>query len=114
KIGQYCVPQIFQGIFIGNYCTQTKEARVGPDGTCSLEGAGFSAEVVLTSVGGVRERFCALARTTCPAYSEHHRVKEGCESETPQGDAACGVPGVDDGLCRKLEGVHFCTYPCLS
>lgn len=114
KIGQYCVPQIFQGIFIGNYCTQTKEARVGPDGTCSLEGAGFSAEVVLTSVGGVRERFCALARTTCPAYSDHHRVKEGCESETPQGDAACGVPGVDDGLCRKLEGVHFCTYRCLS
>lgn len=114
KVGQYCVPQVFEDVFVGNYCLETKESRVGPDKSCGLDGAAFGEDKQLTSIGGVRDRFCALSVTTCPAYSDHRRVKEGCDSDTQAADAACGVPGLDDGLCREKQNEYYCTYRCLS
>jgi hypothetical protein len=115
KVGEYCVPQVFGGTTIGNFCTQTKEARVGAEGNCSAEGAPFADNKELTSVGGVTARFCVLATTTCPAYSHHRQQPEGCNAAS-QLDSACGAPNVDDGLCRQKDGetTFFCTYPCTA
>ena len=114
KVGEYCVPQVFGGTTIGNFCTQTKEARVGAEGNCSAEGAPFADNKELTSVGGVTARFCVLRTTTCPAYSDHSQQPTGCAAS--QLDSACGAPDVNDGLCRQKDGetTFFCTYRCGS
>lgn len=117
KVGEYCVPQVFGGTTIGNFCTQTKEARVGAEGSCSGDASGppFVDTKTLTSVGGVEAQFCVLATTTCPAYSHHRQQPEGCNAAS-QSDSACGAPNVDDGLCRQknMDVTFFCTYPCGS
>jgi hypothetical protein len=114
KVGEYCVPQVFGGTTIGNFCTQTKEARVGAEGNCSAEGAPFADNKELTSVGGVTARFCVLRTTTCLAYSDHSQQPTGCAAS--QLDSACGAPDVNDGLCRQKDGetTFFCTYRCGS
>jgi len=118
KVGEYCVPQVFGGTTIGNFCTQTKEARVGAEGSCEIEGGGgppFVDTKTLTSVGGVETQFCVLRTTTCPGYSHHSQQPEGCNAAS-QSDSACGEPDVNDGLCRQKDGgvTFFCTYRCLS
>ena len=115
KVGEYCVPQEFGGTFIGNFCTQTKEARVGAEGSCD-QGSGppYVDAKTLTSVGDVRVPFCVLRTTTCPAYSDHSQQPAGCA--VSQLDSACGAPEVNDGLCRQkeLSNSFFCTYRCGS
>ena len=115
KVGEYCVPQVFGGTTIGNFCTQTKEARVGAEGSCD-QGSGppYVDAKTLTSVGGVEAQFCVLRTTTCPAYSAHSQQPTGCAAS--QLDSACGAPGVNDGICRQKEmsSSFFCTYPCGS
>jgi len=116
--GQLCVPQSYDdgsgAELIGNFCTWTKEGRVG-SGDCDPDGKPFAYETpgLVQSVDGASAVLCALRTTTCPAFVQHSQAVSGCASASD--DAACGVEGIDDGLCRLNTGGNpRCTYPCLS
>lgn len=113
--GSYCTPQVFRGSMVGLFCTQTKQARVGQNGSCSQDGAPFVDTKELISKGGVKVEFCVLRSTTCPAFRDRGEVKPSCDRATDDARSACGADWMDDGICRKLSnGRAVCTYRCLD
>lgn len=83
------------------------------DQSCLSAGRPFAYQTAepVESVDGASAVLCILATTTCPAFLQAWQTVPDCK--TIDDDDACGVPGIDDGLCRlNNESEPFCTYPC--
>ena len=115
--GQVCAPMTFMDSDVGNYCLWRESSGEpgGPDGTCAPGFRPYVAGSEVTSVSGETVRVCGLAITTCAALNDY-RVEDSCS--TAFMNDPCGVPGVDDGLCRDdpMSGSlgTRCTIPCLG
>lgn len=61
----------------------------------------------VSASGFPRTGYCTINEdiTTCEAVKGYGRP--GCEE-----DDECGVPGVEDAVCRLFESLRRCTYPC--
>ena len=84
------------------------------DGYCLVEADDECLDVdpVITqrdSLSGVVGEFYCVIRedlVTCEAVKDFGRL---CDQNDD-----CGVPGVDDGLCRIVDGARQCTYRCAT
>ncbi|HEX2735729.1 MAG TPA: hypothetical protein VHM70_29215 [Polyangiaceae bacterium] len=104
--GSRCVQTSFGNTDTGFFCFW-KEGDPNGKANCLDNGAPFSKGVATTSVDGESATYCELRFTTCDAQDDF--LNTTCSS-----DAECGIAGLDDGLCRSLEGSMRCTYQCLA
>lgn len=123
--GQLCVEMTYAvpppERVVGTFCQWRQDATAAdaPNGQCAntrLESRPWARRVVLAeSVDGELADICTLATTTCPAFLQHRQAVAGCDAPLT-GDAACGAPDLNDGLCRYQTPPTNprCTYPCLG
>lgn len=115
-----CMPMQFEntpGAFtdVGWFCLEKKG-----DNVCLTDRRPYSSTINLVgdpvpSIDNAVEAVCSLAATTCPAIADYRDVGAPCADAND--DDACGVEGLDDGLCEESAsnpGLHLCTVPCLS
>ena len=112
--GRVCAPMTFEGTDLGHFCLWRQDATEGggPMGSCLSSRPYAEARADVTTVSGDTATICSLALTTCDALEDFRAV----DCATPfDSDDECGVAGLDDGLCRVVDGVtNRCTVPCLS
>ena len=115
--GQLCVEQSFGApkVVVGNFCTWRLEA-IADDGEefCYPSARPFVDDgSAVTSVNGEVAHVCFLDSTTCGGYLDY-KQPDICTvaDDVPTGDQACGLEGVQDGLCRIKGATPLCTYPC--
>lgn len=99
-----CVPMTFQGNpREGGYCLRRKGST-----DCLLP---FGTLLNAVSLSGVASQdYCGVAQslTTCEATLDMIAATD-CGGD----NAVCGVPNLDDGLCRSVGGfANKCTYAC--
>ncbi len=105
-----CVPLEFNGASRGNYCmldlASHQTATDDPSANCPPR---QFAQRMRTSLGGVEALYCVIAEadTTCEAILS---FRDACAEDTATDD--CGVPGLDDGVCRQMGSTFACTYEC--
>lgn len=105
-----CLPTSFAGQDLGYFCQpalESGESCIGnhrPYVADALDTQGQR----LRSIDGATDASCKLATTTCAAMADFR--SKSCAG--PADAAACGVVGLDDGLCRPIQTVHRCSVPC--
>lgn len=111
--GMRCVPEVFEGKTLEHVCLWAF-GRDGAPKSCGDDDARpFSSErLAVTTIDGEQVDVCALAATTCEAKSQ--AVVQPCAG--PDAEASCGIPRLNDGLCRPRAGdpagPYACTVPC--
>jgi hypothetical protein len=106
-----CVPQVFGGTELGLFCLQ-RQSDAGGDCFTSVDRP-FSFPISGTSVDGVSTPVCGLELTTCAGLRDRAALRN-CGSLGPTGDAVCGAPGLNDGICRQAGAQFVCAVPCES
>ncbi len=93
-------------VAVGQRCLWRLDA-VGagaPNGSCTnVEGTSSG---MARSVDGVSATVCTLTVSTCEAHADW---RVDCLTEDAAGDARCGLPGVNDSICRSG---HLCSFFC--
>ncbi len=107
--GNVCAEQVVGELPVGFVCL-TPEA-MAPGGSCSGAAPHTLARAEAVIAGGGTMAVCQL-RTSCEAFAHHS--SQACDGETADGDAMCGVVGIDDGVCRSNGAGHACTFLCDS
>jgi hypothetical protein len=109
-----CMPTSFGGTSTGNFCLPKLSAgETCIDSQRPYVAAAVDAnQVALVSIDGSTAPSCKLALTTCAALGDFRN--KSCSS--PSDDAACGVAGLDDGMCVPVpaQSAHRCSVPCLG
>lgn len=113
--GMKCVPEVFEGKTLDHICLWAFGDQGAPGDCMEARARPFSGERDgVVSIDGEQVDVCILATTTCEARSQ--AVVQPCAG--PDADGSCGVPGLNDGLCRPrerdAEGPYACTVPCQS
>ena len=106
QANQLCVPLTLAGTnaSYGNYCMNR-----GPQG-CANSRPYFRGET-LTSVDGTQAQVCVSRTSTCPALNVDFS-QTTCGAANASGDAQCGLPNLNDGVCVQAGGVGSTTYRC--
>ena len=83
-----------------------------PGGDCTTTRPYVRSRAEVATASGETATVCALQTTSCQALTDYRTTS--C-SAPGTGDAECGAPDVDDGLCRPYGmSANRCTYACLS
>jgi hypothetical protein len=98
--GRRCALQVFGTTEVGNFCFPLAQT-----GACPL--TPFAGPSDLESIDGVPANVCLLRRTTCPALDDFGLQGKDCATSD-----ACGVDGLDDGVCDT--GAGKCSVPCTA
>lgn len=97
--GHRCVPMFYGGAMRPrSYCLE--EADDFCDQLAPIQ-------VQRTSLSGIEgEVYCSIREdlVTCEAVNDYGRR---CDQNSD-----CGLMGLDDALCRSIEGIDSCTYAC--
>jgi hypothetical protein len=120
--GQVCIAMMYDDpatagadpVAVGNHCLWRSDASGtgAPNGACSTVRPYVSTQSV-TSVSGVTADVCTFRVSTCEAQRDFSMVN--CMTLDATGNALCGVTGVPDGVCRRLDAAsNRCTTYCLS
>ena len=115
--GRVCAPMTFEGTDLGHFCLWRQDATEGPAGSCLNTPPYAQIRADITTMSGDTATICSLGLTTCDALEDFRSVDctEPGTAVDPDPLDECGVPGLDDGLCRTLDAVtNRCTIPCLS
>ena len=106
-----CMPMTFgDSEELGTFCLEP-ESEHGND--CSTSSVFIATEEDWTSLDGTSARVCKPRLTTCQGYNDFIK-RTDCMGTDEEGDAECGVEGLDDGVCRPFGAVFRCSYPCES
>ena len=106
--GNTCAPTGFAGV-VARYCFPLRTA------VCARP---FFREANVTTASGATQTVCRHRTTTCEAFLRHGMESTiGADSCSGTGaptrsDAACGIAGVDDGVCRVSGGNNRCSHEC--
>jgi hypothetical protein len=92
-----------------------EQGAVGAPADCATEGGPYRvATPDVTTIDGREVTICALALASCDSFLDG--VYFRCDPSLDATDQ-CGVPGLDDGLCRPQPGDDansYCTVRCES
>jgi len=116
--GQTCAPTRFEGMDAGHYCLWDLGApEMAPIACSTVRPFGTPQDV--TTLSDQSAEVCTLRLTTCPAYNDFSGPGRGSPScageETPDADADCGHPDLDDGFCIEEDAASdLCTTQCTS
>ena len=114
--GMLCVPVIYDDpttpaadpVNTGLHCLQQEAPVVD----CLLTRP-FSTSTPTTSVDGVAADVCGLRRSTCEAEAAYDSTN--CMTLDTAGNDRCGLPGVNDGVCRmRSSTTNRCSVYCTS
>lgn len=96
----------------GSYCLWRQDATGGgtPAGSCLAHGRPYARAAAVTSIDGTAATVCTFQESTCAALAAFRSTD--CMTLDAAGDARCGVPGLNDGVCRASGTTNVCSMLC--
>jgi hypothetical protein len=107
RSGMRCVALDFSGTPTGSYCVYVRTSR--PSSSCN-NARPYTQQVTRSSIDSGATSFCIPPSTTsCPGVLSVSRGASG-ESCSGSSEDECGLPNLDDAVCKDMR----CTYVCNS
>lgn len=116
--GHTCAPTDLDGTDAGFFCLWDLGAPEMAPIACSMVRP-FGTPDNVSTIGGQAAEVCTLRLSTCPAYNDFSGPGRGSPScagqDTPEADADCGHPDLDDGFCVMEDAAsNLCTTRCTN
>lgn len=116
--GHACAPTDLDGTDAGYFCLWNLDADEMAPIACSTVRP-FGSPDDVSTIAGQEAQVCTLRLSTCAAYNDFSSPGRGSPScageDTPEPDADCGHPDLDDGFCVEEDAAsNLCTTRCTS